>query len=306
MNYSKLCLIFIINLLISILILYKITDFALKWVDFYTKHGSYVVVPNLRSLTLDQSIELLKKLGLKYDVEISRYDPSFKPNQILSFSPGAGDHVKIGRHIYIQANAKIFQSTILPHIINKNKRTAIKLLHDNHIFVKEIKYVNDPSKDIVLKVFYQGKSIKYGYILPNLDSVTLMIGKGFEEKNFVIVPNVIGMDLQTATSTLRAKLFNIHDHSSTNENNINEEKIVYRQKPSPGNKIQKDKKYIEIWLTSKKNTTNQPKELLENLIKSHEKIIQNNEDNPKKNIEDKNHLEKKTKIETKKNENNKK
>ncbi|WP_185870415.1 PASTA domain-containing protein [Blattabacterium cuenoti] len=324
MNYSKFCLIFIINLLIAILILYKITDFSLKWVDFYTKHGSYVVVPNLRDLTLDQSIDLLKKLGLKYDVDTSRYDPYFKPYQVISFSPEAGDHVKIGRHIYLQANAKTFQSTatVLPNIINKNKRTAIKLLQSNHIFVKKIKYImiNDPSsKDIVLKVFYQGKSIKSGHILPNQDSVTLLIGKGYEKNNFVIVPNVIGMDLHTATSILKEKSFNIinfyYDHSSsdTYDNNnqsssIKNEAKVYRQNPYPGNKIHQNKKYIEIWITSsstKKKNNSKPKELLENLIQSSYEIHKNEYHSVKNNLEDKNHLtnkEKKTKIEIKENE----
>ncbi|WP_185878356.1 PASTA domain-containing protein, partial [Blattabacterium cuenoti] len=273
MKYSKYCLILLLNLLIAIFILYKITSLALRWVDIYTKHGSYVIVPNLRYLTLNQSVSILKRLGLKYDVDTSHYDPSFKPYQVLSFFPEAGDPVKVGRYIYIQANAKKFQTTVLPNIINKNKRIAIKLLQANHILVKDIKYVNDLSKDSVLKVVYKGKIIPSGSILPHQDGITLIIGKGYEKNNsYYPVPNVTGMSLSNATYTLKEKLFNIinfyyedplDDPSTTKEK-------VYRQEPTPG-KMQEKTKPIYLWLT---------KPPLDRLIKTSE----SNKNDSKKNI----------------------
>ncbi|WP_185857232.1 PASTA domain-containing protein [Blattabacterium cuenoti] len=267
MNYSKYFVIFIINFIISIFILYKITQLALKWVDIYTKHGSYVVVPNLRGFNMTQSISILKKLGLKYDIDTSRYDPNFRINGIISFSPEAGNHVKEGRHIYIQVNSKSSQS-ILPNIINKDKRIAIKLLHANHISVKEIKYINDMDKDIILKVLYKNKSIRFGYRFPtntNQDGITLIIGKGYE-KNNSIVPDVIGMTLYSATYVLKNQLFHVinfyYDHEIKNpEKNAK----VYRQKPEPG-VIHNKNKSVELWLTSK--------ELLDDLIQIEEKDSQ--------------------------------
>ncbi|WP_185858438.1 PASTA domain-containing protein [Blattabacterium cuenoti] len=263
MNYSKYVVIFIINLLVSVLALYKITYFALKWVDIYTKHDSSVIVPDLRHLTLSQSISILKKLGLKYNIDTSHYDPNFKPYQIISFTPGPGDKVKEGRHIYLQVNSKYTQYTVLPNIINKNKNQAIKLLHANHIAVKEIKYINDLyNKDSVLKVFYKDKLIQSGYIFPPYqDGITLIIGKGYE-KNNSLVPNVIGMSLNTATSTLNSRLFYVinfyYDHTISNNN-----AKVYCQKPSPGTMQEDKNKPIELWLSSK--------ELLDSLIQIEEK-----------------------------------
>ncbi|WP_185872134.1 PASTA domain-containing protein [Blattabacterium cuenoti] len=254
MNYSKYFVIFIINLLISIFFLYKITRLALKWVDIYTKHGSYVVVPNLRYLTLSQSISILKKLGLKYDLDGLRYNSNLMNNKIISFSPEAGDHVKEGRHIYLQVYSKSkYPTIILPKIINKNKYIAIKLLHDNHIPIKEIKYINDFSKDIVIKIVYENKLIQYGYIFPynkNQKGITLIIGKGYE-KNNLIVPNVIGMSLQSANLILKEKFFHIinfyYDKSIISPD---QNAKVYRQKPYPG-EIQNKNKSVDLWLTSK-------------------------------------------------------
>ncbi|WP_185859214.1 PASTA domain-containing protein [Blattabacterium cuenoti] len=265
MNYSKYFVIFIINLLISIFFLYNITQLALKWVDIYTKHGSYVIVPNLRYLTLSQSISILKKLGLKYDIDTSHYDPNLKKNQIISFSPEAGGYVKEGRHIYLKVNYQSQNTTFLPNIINKNKFIAMKLLHANHIPVKEIRFINDLTKDTVLKVFYKNKSIQSGYRFPYIqEGITLIIGKGYE-KNNLVVPNVIGMSLHTATLTLKKKLFRVinfyYDHPIIDPDRNAK---VYRQNPSPG-EIQDKNKSIELWLTSK--------ELLDNLIKIEEKDI---------------------------------
>ncbi|WP_341662366.1 PASTA domain-containing protein, partial [Blattabacterium cuenoti] len=250
MNYSRYFVIFIINFLVSILILYKITQLSLKWVDVYTKHGSYVVVPDLIGFTLPKSILILKKLGLKYDIDTSRYDPNFKINQIISFSPEAGDHVKEGRYIYIQVNSQSSQS-VLPNIINKEKKIAIKLLHDSHISVKEIRYINDRRKDIVLKVLYQNKSIQFGYRFSfNQDGIILIIGKGYKKDNF-LVPNVVGMNLYSAIFTLKNQSFHVinfyYDHTITNPD---KNAKVYRQKPDSGIIYDKNKP-IELWLTSK-------------------------------------------------------
>ncbi|WP_185871001.1 PASTA domain-containing protein [Blattabacterium cuenoti] len=251
MNYSKYILIFIINLLAAIYLLYKVTQLALKWVDVYTKHGSYVEIPNLRYLTLSKSISILNRLGLKYDIDKSYYDPYLENNKIISFFPGAGSHVKQGRFIYIKINIKPNKyCNILPDIMNKNKDIAIKLLHKNNIIIKEIRYIDDINKDKIIKIFYNNKPITYGYIFcpkNNLDGITLIIGKSIQKNNFII-PNVIGMSLKTAISTLKNKFFNIinfyYDYPNSNES-----AKVYRQSPSPG-KTHNKNQTIDLWLSN--------------------------------------------------------
>ncbi|WP_185850288.1 PASTA domain-containing protein, partial [Blattabacterium cuenoti] len=251
MNYSKYILIFIINLLAAIYLLYKVTQLSLKWVDVYTKHGSYVEIPNLRYLTLSKSISILKRLGLKYNIDKSYYDPYLENNKIISFFPEAGSHVKQGRFISIKINVKPNKyCNILPDIINKNKDIAIKLLHKNNITIKEIRYIDDPNKDKIIKIFHNDKSITYGYIFcpkNNLDGITLIIGKSIQKNNFII-PNVIGMSLKTAISTLKNKFFNIinfyYDYPD-----LSESAKVYRQSPSPG-KIKNKNQTIYLWLSN--------------------------------------------------------
>ncbi|WP_185873764.1 PASTA domain-containing protein [Blattabacterium cuenoti] len=262
-NYYKYYLIFFINLLISIFFLYKISNFFLNWIDRYTNHGSYVIVPNIHHLHLNKAISILNNLGLKYEIDFSHYNPSFNPYQIIFFSPEAGDHVKIGRSIYIQANSKKILTTILPNIINKNKNIALDLLKKNNIMINYIKYINDLSKDKILKVLYKEKSISSGYIIPYKNKITLIIGNGYYENNKV--PNVIGLSLSNATTILKKKLFNIinfYYDKTLNIDTNNKNTIVYNQDPLPGKIIKNKKKSIDLWITYKKTK----EKLLNNLI----------------------------------------
>ncbi|WP_185864382.1 PASTA domain-containing protein [Blattabacterium cuenoti] len=257
MNYSKYILIFIFNLLAAIFILYKITQFALKWVDVYTKHGSHVEVPELRYMTLTESILILKKLGLKYNIDKSYYDPSLDNDKIISFFPKVGSHVKQGRFIYMKINSKPNKyCNVLPDIFNKKKNIAIKLLHKNNLFIKEIRYIEDDDiyKDKIIKVFYNNQSITSGYVFcKKNDGITLLIGKSFHN-NHNIVPNVTGMPIKIAISILKNKFFNTvnfyYDYQNTNDHNAK----VYRQKPDPGTIYDKNKP-IDLWLSLEEPTT---------------------------------------------------
>ncbi|WP_238785392.1 PASTA domain-containing protein [Blattabacterium cuenoti] len=264
MKYYKYCLIFIINLFIAIYILYNILHLALNWVQVYTKHGSYVIVPNIHNLTIKQSISLLNKLGLKYEISESEYNPSFKPNQILYFLPEAGNHVKIGRSIYIQVNAKNYTTTVLPNIFNKNKRIAIKLLHANHIDVEQIKYINNISKNTICKALFKGKNITSGFVLPVKNKITLIVGNGFfVKKNYFLIPNINGLPIKNAIQLLKEKLFtNIHVvyydniYSLYNNETFYDNSFIYRQYPNPG-QITYDKNIsIYLWITNYNNTNN--------------------------------------------------
>ncbi|WP_185882851.1 PASTA domain-containing protein [Blattabacterium cuenoti] len=259
MNYSKYIFVFTINLLLSIFFIYKISQFSLKWIDIYTKHGTYVVVPNLHHFNIYQAISSLKKLKLKYDIEISKnYNPNYKNNQVVFSSPKEGDHVKEGRKIYLKINSIISKYIILPDIINKNKNIAIKLLHANNILIQKVYYIANFSKDFVIKVFYKGKKINPGYILhPDQNEIILFIGKGYDQNYFKIVPNVIGLSLDKAMFILKKKSFNIihfhYDNLNMNEEADQKKKSkVYNQKPIFG-QIYDQRNPIEIRLKVNNN-----------------------------------------------------
>ncbi len=74
----------------------------------YTQHDSCIIMPNLCRYTLPQSISILKRLHLKYHIyRLEYYHPFYKRNQIISFSPKAGNYIKKGRCIYLIVNSNV-------------------------------------------------------------------------------------------------------------------------------------------------------------------------------------------------------
>ncbi|XCI75020.1 MAG: PASTA domain-containing protein [Flavobacteriales bacterium] len=244
------------NLLLALGITYVMAKLAFNWLDIYTRHDHYVTVPDLSSLTLGQAIVRLDELKLTHEVDTSRYDPFFIPYHILAFAPEAGDHVKPGRSIFIQANAGTFKSTTLPDVIYKNKRLVLNRLAAQHLIVKNITYVPDIAKETVLKVLYDGKPIQAGVALPYQAELDLVIGQGYEKN--VLIPDVIGMDLPSAQTVLEEHKFVLGGLSYDQPLDTAGAK-VYRQDFSPG-EIYDQGQCVNLWLTTA------PQEVLDSLI----------------------------------------
>ncbi|WP_185873226.1 PASTA domain-containing protein [Blattabacterium cuenoti] len=278
----KYLFIIIINILFSIFLVHKISQITLRWIDSYTKHGSYVVVPNIQYLTLSKSISIIKKLGLKYNVKnIYKNEINFfKKHKVIFFYPKNGSYIKKGRciFIWINNNSKELFKSILPKIINKKESTAIEILNRNNIFIKKIKYKNKKqnyNKNVVLKVIYNNKIIYPGYIFPFYNNyITLIIG----EKNNII-PNVVGISLRKAINIFIEKKFRkiffhveneiyiIYNNNLILKNIFNKYKNekICKQNPFYG-KLCNYNEIIHIWIKKHNNElkNNNKKEFLDN------------------------------------------
>ena len=56
-----------------------------RWLEFHTNHGEEIQVPNVVNMKVQQAIEVLDDQGLEYEVDSFKYDPKFKPYQVLKF-----------------------------------------------------------------------------------------------------------------------------------------------------------------------------------------------------------------------------
>ena len=80
-----------------------------------TKHGDFVIVPDLSGRTIIEFQEELSELNLKYVISDSgNYNPEFKVNSVLDQLPMANAKVKDGRKIYLTLNASDFEMIKIP------------------------------------------------------------------------------------------------------------------------------------------------------------------------------------------------
>ena len=78
---------------------------SLKFLQLYTAHGKFVVVPDLTNKSLTEVQILLKEQDLRCEViDSTEYNPSFPPLAVISQSPEPNERVKYNRKIYLTLN----------------------------------------------------------------------------------------------------------------------------------------------------------------------------------------------------------
>ena len=82
-----------------------------------TRHGDFILVPDLIGKAIDEFESELVELDLKYIISDSgNYNPEFKINSVLDQIPNANSKVKQGRKIYLTLNASDFKMVEIPRI----------------------------------------------------------------------------------------------------------------------------------------------------------------------------------------------
>ena len=113
--------------LISVIVVATVLVFGImKWLDYYTRHGQTVTVPNIENMTLVQGANELHKHGLEAVVSDSIYVKDKTPGIIIDVNPVIGSKVKEGRTVYITINTNKVQEVILPDVIDNRSARLVR------------------------------------------------------------------------------------------------------------------------------------------------------------------------------------
>ena len=144
-----------------------------------TKHGDFVVVPDLSGRTIIEFQEELSELNLKYVISDSgNYNPVFKVNSVLGQLPMANAKVKDGRKIYLTLNASDFEMIKIPKITKITVRQARKTIESLGFIFGEIEYVDDIARDEVISISYEGNELNEGDLLKKTSIIDFKLGNG--------------------------------------------------------------------------------------------------------------------------------
>ena len=147
--------------------------------DGFTRHGEFIVVPDLEHVSLSKAQELLEKSHLRYEVRDSTaYNKEYPPYTVMKQTPEANEKVKKDRKIYLSINPTNFRKIDLPNIIRRPIKEVRPNLASLNIKIGRVTYVTDISKDAVLRAFYKGKEIKPGDKILENSSIDLECGNG--------------------------------------------------------------------------------------------------------------------------------
>ncbi|MGB1021108.1 MAG: PASTA domain-containing protein [Flavobacteriaceae bacterium] len=145
----------------------------------YTHHNQYLIVPNIAQLGLDEFPKILEAHQLRFEIiDSSKYTAKQAPLSVISYSPAAGEEVKVNRKIYITLNPSGYRNVTLPNLIQITRRNAESMLQSVGFTVGSITYEDNIGKDMVLGMTHKGKPISPGTQLPKTATIDLILGNG--------------------------------------------------------------------------------------------------------------------------------
>ncbi|MBX7225097.1 MAG: PASTA domain-containing protein [Chitinophagales bacterium] len=169
----------------------------------YTMHGNSVKVPTVEGLTMKEAKKVLKKAGLKVVIADSTFRLDVKPGLVIDQSPGTGNEVKKYRKVYLTVSSYTPEPVKMPNLIDNSRRQAILILESYGLKLGRENYVPDIAKDAVRAMYYKGKPLKAGAIIPKGSIVDLDLGDGIGDTK-VDVPDLIGGSYLEALAVLEA------------------------------------------------------------------------------------------------------
>ncbi len=237
----------LVNLLLAIGVFTGLIFLTFQWLDYHTRHGQEIPVPNLLNKKVHEAIKILDDYGLEYEVDSFKYDPKYKSFQVLQIFPAPGSRVKAGRSIILKVNPKTWAKVIIPDILDRYKGTAFQQLERTGLSVADTLYEPSIQKDAVIRMLINGSVVKPGMSVPRFTKLSLVIGTG--PLRNINVPNVTGMTVDQAKAEITRAFFEV-GRIEFEDGKVDGSAVVYFQDPA-GMDIRDQGMQIDLWASKR-------------------------------------------------------
>lgn len=169
---------FLVHFLIMIGItafLIWITLISLSW---YTKHDKYIVVPDFRTIYIQDVLTNADNRVFNFFVIDSVFDAQKPSGTILTQDPSPGAKVKKNRMIYLTIVSFVPEKTVMPDLKSLTLRQAQSILESSGLLLGKLTYIKAFDDDAVQQQFFQGKIIPPGTKLDKGSVINLTVGMG--------------------------------------------------------------------------------------------------------------------------------
>lgn len=235
-----------VNLLVAIGLLTGLVWLTFRWLEHHTHYGQEIPVPNVMNMSVKDAIKELENQGLSYEVDSFKYNPKYRPLQVLDIFPKPGAKVKGARTIILKVNPTTWAKVQVPDVLDIYKGLAFRQLEQVGLKVGDTIFEHNIQKDAVIRMLYEGGSLKPGSLLPRFSTINIVIGSG--PMRDIAVPNVVGMTVSEAKKTIVEHLFEVG--LVEYEDGEDEEAIVYYQDPRIGD-LRDQGMQVDLWASHK-------------------------------------------------------
>lgn len=179
---------FWINIAAMALVVLVVLFLTFRWLDKYTQHGQFVVVPDVTQLQEEDAISVLKQnnlVGVSADRSFVKGIPE---GQVVQQRPAGDAKVKAGRTIYLTLSSGTQPLVMVPDVAdNSSLRQASSQLRAAGFKLTANDTIRGEA-DWVYKVLYDGREVTPGEKIPEGSTLTLVIGNGNHADTESLIP----------------------------------------------------------------------------------------------------------------------
>ncbi len=190
-----------VNIVTGIGILILLLLIFLGSLDLLTRHGKIMKIPNVTGLSYADARKTLETQGFEVMIQDSIYMDTVPPLQVVKQFPEADNLVKVNRTVYITINRAVAPFIDMPNLVSMSSRNASMILRQYGLKLEDTVFKPDFARNSVLDVLYNGSSIKPGTKIQQGSGITLVLGSGIGNSEFV-VPDLFGLTYGQAKTLL--------------------------------------------------------------------------------------------------------
>ncbi|MDB5115284.1 MAG: hypothetical protein JWQ79_776 [Mucilaginibacter sp.] len=235
------------NFLLAVGSVIAVVLIAFFSLGFYTNHGSGIPVPQLKGMSIERAISILKDQGFNYQID-SVYVGDAPPGTVTEQDPDPGTNVKENRVIYLTMVTRLAPTVALPDIEQTPFISAAATLSNAGLKVGDTTYRSDIARDVILEVKLGGQTIKAGTKIPKGSKIDLVLGDGAGASE-VEIPDLVNQDLDAARFVIKNSNLTIgtitYQGSITDSSNV----VIVAQSPMKTDSVTKTSIGTRINLT---------------------------------------------------------
>jgi eukaryotic-like serine/threonine-protein kinase len=170
------------------------------WLMWYTDHGEYVSVPDLKGMSAEDAVRALQERNLDYLVIDSIYDRKASPGSVFDQSPSFNSQVKEGRQVFLTIYRLSPPKEKLGIKQGDYATVAMIKLRNKSIDFDTLYEDNNTLPNSIIRVTQHGKALRPSDEVARGSKVVLVIGRAVSDK--IVVPDFTGMTCLQAKTIL--------------------------------------------------------------------------------------------------------
>jgi beta-lactam-binding protein with PASTA domain len=191
------------NLLLAIGVTLLAVFLFFQSLEFWTNHGEYLKVPDVKGKNYQEAVDALEKQGFEVLVQDSVYYDTLAPLVIIKQFPDPDATVKVNRTIYLTINRAIAPEIDMPNLVGMSFRNAELELKSRGLKLGDTSYVPDIAKNAVKEQLVGSEPAKPGMKIAMGTRVSLVLGAGIGNEDMP-VPDLFGLPYPEALALVEA------------------------------------------------------------------------------------------------------